>query len=258
MPDPYFTTLTKKYDVDNKENLLKRRVSSGEIHVSEIKPPEVDSFWNTLTADLTPELTPQVTNKIHTYNQNMKSLSFQSNWQAQEDQLEDIQSGLVKHYLEKRLLNGFIIKRIKESSSGLASVEDRVRSLSGQETPTTKNSTKVKVASDEKSWHVDMGTRTDWIRQKSRAWFNCDLFNSEARVDAAGLSRLNYEVKLSKSLVVDDINRPFSIFHTAFVLNNKETSSLFKTNLTRRLELNYQSVFSRNDQIVQVNYNLEF
>lgn len=252
VPDPYFSSLIKKYDVSNAGNLLKRITPKGEVHVSSPVPPEVDSFWQ----DLTPQMTPQLAQQINQYEKNMKNYSFNQNFEQQSDQLDKIKSGFMRHYLEKRVLNGFIIKRIKESSPGLNNVENQVKNLSG-EGPVTKIS-KAKTSEPEDTWNIDVGTRTDWIRQRSRAWFNCSLFNSEARIDAAGFSRLNYELKISKSLVIDDATTAFSVFHTALVVNNEETSSLIKTNISRNLELNYQSVFSRADNIFQVNYNIEF
>ena len=248
VPEPYFSSLTKSYDVDNKINLFKRKTVSGEVHVSEKKPVEIDSIWN----DLLPELSPGVASEINQYQKNIQTFSFNANYQDQSNQLEKIKSNFIKHYIEKRVINGFVLKRIKESNASLSNVDSKVKSLSGQ-APIEKA-----VVSADDEWQVDVGTRTDWFRQRSRAWFNCSLFNSEAKVDLGGFSRFNYELKISKSLVLNTEDRPFSVFHTALLVNNNETSSLIKTNISRNLELNYQSVFSRSDNIVQLNYNIGF
>lgn len=270
-PEPIFAKLIKKYDVKNKQNLNKRIIVKGQEHFETPKPPQIEDVWT----ELAPELSSEVSNEIAAYQKDHTPTPWFSspryvNEQQQSNRLESIKDSFLKHYLDKKLLNGFVVKKLKENNPSLGNLENGVKKLSGEDVPSAPapalSPEEAKLAQEaalkaaqEDTWKIDTGTRVDWLRQRSRAWFNCSYFNTEAKMDAGGFSKFNYEVKLSRSLELsEDKHSPFGLIETSVLVNKDDSSGNIRTHLTEHLQLNYQSLFNRKDNIVHFNYSILF
>ncbi len=256
--NPLFSKYLTPYDIKNINNVDHRKTNilDEETHITEFYR---DDFWD----ELIPRIPKHIENSIVEYNKNVEKENFFNKENRQDAQLENIKDNILKYYLEKQVLNGFIVKTIKKTNPSLKNIDNQVRVLSGNE-PIISNKkepqtqTKTVEEPQEDFWKIDTGARTDWLRQRSKAWFNCSLFSSEAKVDLGSFSRFRYELKLHRKFQLTEEVVPFGQFQTVFLIKNEETSSLIKTNLTQNLELNYQNIINQSNNIVQLNYSFNF
>jgi hypothetical protein len=266
-PEPYFMRYTKIYDLKNQKKLLLRKKTKASVQESQVQIllEKEEDVWS----DLSPELTPEISQQIKSYQEDLarqNEINQNAFYEVKNSQkLENIRDNFMKHYLEKRVVNGFIIKNIKKSNPSIDNLEKGVKKLSGEEVEEKKipnpepPSDKEVAQVPEESWNIDVGSRFDFIRQRGRTWFNCDFFNSEAKIDAGGFSRLNYQVRISKDLSLsEDKFSPFAVVKTSLEVNQEETSGQINTNLSENLQLNYTSLFSSKDSVVQFFYNIKF
>lgn len=269
---PLFSNLTKTYDLHNPQNLALRQKTQGQIKDAKIEAviTPTEDFWQPLQ----PKLNDSLKQKIVNYQKNIDhDNNFNKTGSLNEEkytsQLNSIKNDFLQYYLDKQVVNGFIIGKIKQSNPGIDSLEKSVQNigdfsnkpqakaqpLSAHANPSMEES----ALPEPEEWKVDVGSKIDFLRQKGRTWFNCPLFNSEANIEAGGFSHFNYNVKVYKELsVLEDTTSPFSIVKTSVEVNPQDSYGAVNTNLTEKLNVSYTSFFTRKDNSIRFNYQTSF
>ena len=180
-----------------------------------------------------------------------KSQTYESQVNPEESKkLTKIREEILRHYLEKQIIQRKIIDKAKESSSVVRSVNDSVEAVSG------KANLQVQ-ASD----NFKMGTKTDILRQKSELWIDSSWFKSEAKLLYPNFQEASYLVSLSRSFDFSDMEYiPFSKISSSVAFDgvSEDVTSTLKTQLMQNLEFTYQNLLKNKQDSVSVNYQISF
>jgi hypothetical protein len=278
VPAPLFSNFTKNYDLTNKQNLTLRQKTQAGTKLAEeeaILDSEPD-FW----AGLSPKLTDSQKNKIIEFNKlndqerhHMGAIGgpvFQQ--QEQSNRLEDIKSDFMNTYLNDQVLNGWLVPTLKKANPRIENLEKNVQKLGDiggdNKPPATPPATPVVTSTpaseptptpEDVEWQVETGTRFDLLRQKGRGWFNCDLFNSEAKVDVSGFRRVNYSLNVHKEIVLTkDTSIPFHVVRAALSATSEGQVGEVNTRLSENLNFNYANEFKTHNNSFIFNYSVKF
>lgn len=252
VPDPYFTHLTKTYDISNKSNLLKRKRSKGDVHVTEKKPLEVISFFD----DLTPEIDKRLARRVEVFEKEKTDYKKYENNEVEEfEALDKLGDRFLGHYLEKTVLNKFVVNHARRNSTFIDSLGRKKRK--DEVNPDFKKEPNEMSVNENKD-DVDYGHKTNWLARRTEIWLNNDMFNSTAHFSLSGLSGVNYQIRLWKTIQFDEKDDIFNNLTYQFLIENETTYALLQTAFAQDLNLNYKAVFSGSDHQLFVSYRLNF
>jgi len=255
--EPFFESLNRKYDFKNKENLLKRKKSDGQVHVSEKKPLAFDNEFIAKVKTIAPELTDSLNRQVVQYNKTFTNQDSNQISLAQQQFLDDIKQNFIKTYVQRRLLKVVVLDNLKPT---LDNLKNR---FNEEEEPDlivrASSSVQIKktgVPENKKTY--EMGHRTDFLQLRHRTWFNCDYFNSDFRVNASQIQNIFYQLRVSKNLNLSKDRNFLSYVNSSLLLENELAVSNVATNIYKNLNLNVSHVFSSKESFLNLNYNINF
>lgn len=270
VPAPLFLNLTKNYDLKNKQNLTLREKSKKGVQLAQenaVLDQEPD-FWAGLHPTLTDGQKAQITEfkKINDQQEHNAGVTGGPLYQQQQqsDRLNNIKSDFFNHYLNDQLLNGWLVPTLKKANPSIENLEKGVKKLGDVGGDNKKPEAVASKAVDpltpkEDEWKLEVGTRFDLLRQKGRGWFNCDLFNSEAQVDAGGFRSVSYRVNINKELIFSkDPSVPFHVVRAAVIASSGGQVGEISTKLSENLNLNYANEFNTHINSMGINYSIGF